>query len=233
VPVTADASGSTDTDATPIASYKFNFGDNTPTVGPQSGPTASHTYTTAGTYTVTATVIDTVGNASSITKQVTVYANKVLNAGFEPTAGSTTGSTAGWNTSGSDTGITLAPVAGGHTGNYAAKLANPTTVNSTCTLNDSPNWVTSTSAGQYTGALWVRSDTAGQTLNLRLREYDSTGKLLNTSKSSSVVLTTSWQQITATVAIVSPGSTLDYNAYVSRAKPGTCFYADDATLYNG
>jgi PKD repeat protein len=223
--VTADASASIDTDATPIATYKFNFGDGSAAVGPQAGAIASHTYTTAGTYTVTATVTDTVGNASTVTKQVTVYANLVGNPGFEI-------NTSGWNTSGSDTGITLGQVAGGHSGSFAAKLANTSTTNATCTLNDSPNWVAKTSSGQYTGSLWVRADTAGATLNLRLREYSSSGTLLG-SKTASIPLSTSWQQVTATLPISSPGSSLDYNAYVTKAAPGTCFYADDAVIYNG
>src|ERR1700726_2149946 len=41
--VTADASGSTDTDQTPIAKVIFNFGDGTPVVTAQSGMTATHT----------------------------------------------------------------------------------------------------------------------------------------------------------------------------------------------
>jgi parallel beta-helix repeat protein len=41
--VAADASGSTDTDATPIATYRFDFGDGSAVVGPQSQATAAHT----------------------------------------------------------------------------------------------------------------------------------------------------------------------------------------------
>jgi PKD repeat protein len=62
--VTADASTSTDTDATPIASYRFDFGDGA-VVGPQSNALATHTYTAAGSYTIKVTATDTVGNASS------------------------------------------------------------------------------------------------------------------------------------------------------------------------
>jgi parallel beta-helix repeat protein len=71
--VTADASGSTDNDPSPIASYTFNFGDGT-VVGPQAGATANHTYTTAGTFTVTVTVRDTIGQVSSTSATVTVQA---------------------------------------------------------------------------------------------------------------------------------------------------------------
>src|SRR5262249_54226548 len=75
--VTADASASTDTDATPIASYRFTFGDGTPAVV-TTAPTAStaHTYTAAGTYTVTVTATDTAGNVSAaVTAAVTVVSS--------------------------------------------------------------------------------------------------------------------------------------------------------------
>jgi PKD repeat protein len=74
LPVSADASGST-AGSSPISSYKFNFGDGSAVVGPQSGATASHTYTAAGTYTVTVTVTDTSGHSSTATATVTVSAS--------------------------------------------------------------------------------------------------------------------------------------------------------------
>src|SRR4029079_16734434 len=104
--VTADASASADTDATGIATYAFKWGDGSGQTGPQAAATATHVYTVAGTYTVTATVTDTAGNAASATTQVTVRQNLATNFGFET-------STTGWNTSGGDTGVTLARVAGG------------------------------------------------------------------------------------------------------------------------
>jgi parallel beta-helix repeat protein len=70
--VTANAAGSTDTDATPIASYTFNFGDGTALVGPQASPTATHVYSRAAFFTVTLTVRDTAGNASTTSKRVKV-----------------------------------------------------------------------------------------------------------------------------------------------------------------
>jgi len=67
-PLTVTASGatSTDTDANPIASYRFTFGDNTPAVVTNT-PTAvtTHTYANPGTYTVTLTVTDTGGLTST------------------------------------------------------------------------------------------------------------------------------------------------------------------------
>ena len=224
--VTADASASTDTDASPIDSYEFDFGDGT-SVGPQAGATATHTYTGAGTFTVTVTVTDTAGLSSTATDQVTATENLIGNSGFET-------DTSGWNTAGSGTGVTLTRVSGGHSGDWAARLANTSASNTTCTLNDSPNRVSPTSTGSYTGSMWVRADTSGAVFNLRFREYS--GTTLVGTRTTQVTLTTSWQRVTVTYTPVSPGSSsLDFNAYVpaASAPPGTCFYADDAVITLG
>ena len=69
--VTADVSGSSDTDQTPIAQVIFNFGDGT-IVNVRAGRTATHTYTTPGVYTVAVAVIDTAQLSSTVTTTVTV-----------------------------------------------------------------------------------------------------------------------------------------------------------------
>jgi len=69
--VTADASGSTDTDQTPIAKVIFNFGDGTVVTAP-SGMTATHTYSSPGTYTVAVAVIDTAHLSTTVSATVTV-----------------------------------------------------------------------------------------------------------------------------------------------------------------
>ena len=200
--VSANASGSTDGDLTPIASYRFNFGDGT-TVGPQAGATATHTYTTAGSYTVTVTVTDTAGLSSQATTTVNVSpapTNLVGNPGFETNL-------SGWNTSGSGSNVTLTQVAGGHSGGFAAMLTNTGTVKSGCALNDSPNWVVTTSAGTYTASIWVRADTPGAPLILRFREYTKAGGALVGTATSTMTLSTSWQQVTVSFTPTSPGST--------------------------
>ena len=151
--------------------------------------------------------------------------NLVGNPGFE--AG-----TAGWNTSTSGAGVTLERGAVGHSGGFAAKVTNTnaTSVDS-CLLNDSRNWVRQTASGSYTGTLWVRADTAGATLTLRLREYGASGTRLGLAKTRTT-LTTDWQQVTVNLPVTSPGSTIDFNAHVINAAPGTCFYADDAAIIN-
>jgi PKD repeat protein len=72
-PLAVDADASASTDDNGIATYQFDFGDGT-TVGPQSAPTASHTYRSAGTFTVTVTVTDTGGNTDRDSATVTVTA---------------------------------------------------------------------------------------------------------------------------------------------------------------
>jgi PKD repeat protein len=69
--VTADASGSTDSDQTPIAEVIFNFGDGT-IVTVQSGRTATHTYAASGTYALAVAVIDTARLSSTVSATVTV-----------------------------------------------------------------------------------------------------------------------------------------------------------------
>jgi len=221
--ITADASASSDIDDTPIAGYRFNFGDSTATVGPQPSPTAGHTYRTAGVYTVTVTVTDTASQSSVATAQVTAFGNLVGNPGFETDL-------SGWNSSGSGSGILLTRVSGGRSGNSAAKLTNSGASASTATLNDSPDWAKPSSAGNYTGTLWVRSDTAGATLKLRFREYNN--NTLVGTVTTTATLTTAWQQVAVSYSPQSPGiSTIDFNAYVTGAAPGTAFYADDAAIF--
>jgi hypothetical protein len=189
------------------------------TIAPNGSCTAATcTVTVGGPHTVT-------GTNSGKTATATLNVNFVRNPGFETDL-------SGWNTSGSGANVTLTRVSGGHTGGSAALLTNTGTTTTTfATLQDSPNWVTTTTAGTYTGSLWVRADTAGAVVKLKFQEYS--GSTLVGSALTQVTLTTSWQQVTVTYAIKSPGSTLDFQAFVQNAAPGTAFYADDAAIVLG
>jgi PKD repeat protein len=221
--VSADASASTDADGTPIASYRFAWGDGSADTGSQASPTATHTYALAGTYTVTVTATDAAGLSNTATAQVIAKPNLVGNPGFETAL-------TGWNTSGSVTGTTLTRVAGGHSGSWAAQLTNGATTAGTCALNDAPDWVKPTSAGRYTASLWVKGATAGATLKLRLTEFN--GSTNAGSASASATLTTAWQKVSVSYTPVAPGtSSLDLNAFINNAPPGTCFLADDAAEF--
>jgi hypothetical protein len=77
--VVLDASGSTDTDQTPIASYTFSCGNGQN--GPaQTAPTYSCSYPTAGSFTATVVVRDTAGLSSSRSVAVKILADAAPNA---------------------------------------------------------------------------------------------------------------------------------------------------------
>ncbi|MDP9295214.1 MAG: hypothetical protein M3O88_00785, partial [Actinomycetota bacterium] len=144
--------------------------------------------------------------------------NLVGNPGFET-------STAGWIPGG--TKVTLTRVSGGHSGSWAGQLTNIGKRSLNCTIDDSPNWVTSTSAGTYTASMWILSPRVGATFTLRIREYSGSSKLK--TKTVSVTTTGSWQQVTMTYVPRSVGSSLDLNGYMSSA-PGPCFTVDDVSI---
>jgi hypothetical protein len=166
------------------------------------------------------------GNDGGKTSTASLTVSYVKNSGFETDL-------TGWNTSGSGTGVTLVRVSGGHGGSFAAQLTNGSTAATTCLLNDSPDWVKPTVAGSYAGTLWVRADTAGKPLKLRFREYSISGGTLLGTATTQITLSTSWQQVSVSYTVTSPGSSsLDFSAYLSSADapPGTCFYADDVSI---
>jgi PKD repeat protein len=72
--VVLDASGSTDGDPTPIASYTFSCG-NGQTTGAQASPTTTCRYTTGGSYTASVTVTDTAGLTATRSVTVTTLAD--------------------------------------------------------------------------------------------------------------------------------------------------------------
>jgi hypothetical protein len=178
--------------------------------------TGTHTFQVAatdGSFNVDASPAErswTVVNAGS---------DLVGNPGFEV-------DTSGW--AGDASANTLSRVAGGHSGGWAAAISN-TLAGGNCGLNDTPNWVSTTEAGAYTASIWARSDTPGLALNLRLREFVS--GVLQGSVSTSLALTSSWQQVTAAYTPVAPGlSTLDFEAFTANSPVGVCFQADDASV---
>ena len=81
----------------------------------------------------------------------------------------------------------------------------------------------------YTASIWARSDTPGLTLRLRMREYVS--GVQQGSVTSSVALTSSWQQVTAVYTPVARRelSSLDFEAFTANSPVGVCFQADDAS----
>jgi parallel beta-helix repeat protein len=148
--VTADASGSTDSDTTPIATYAFAFGDGSPDTGPQPSPTASHTYTSPGTYTVTVTLTDTAGLSSQATATVTVTDAPAARLSVTPSQGVVNLAVTADASASTDTDNS--PIA-----TYAFDFGDGTTTNAQTTAT-APH--TYTRAGAYTVTVTV-TDTAG------------------------------------------------------------------------
>ena len=221
-PLTVNFTNTSTGDPTPT--YSWSFGDGTGST--QTSP--SHTYSAAGDYVVTLEASNSGGD--DVSDPVTIHVtpaspptNLVGNPGFET-------DTLGWGTSGSGAGVTLTRATPAHGGSWAAKLTNTSTGKRKCVLNDQPNWVTSTQAGTYTASIWVRDDSPFGQFKLLLKE---TGGSLNGSQTVTRTLTTTWQLVTVSYTVKSPGtSTLDLQAFVPKnfAPTGTCFYADDVSI---
>jgi Esterase-like activity of phytase len=139
--------------------------------------------------------------------------------------------TSGWSTSGSGSGVTLGLASPGRNGSAgAARLTNGSTGRKKCVLTDTPNWVTNTAAATYTAGIWVRADSPGATIRLKIIELD--GATVVRSRTASRTLSTSWGQLTVALSSVPSGRSLDVQVFVPSefAPPGSCFYADDASI---
>jgi hypothetical protein len=205
----------------------------TGTTTPGHGSAALHpdgtvTYTPDGGFQGTDsfgyTISDGAGGTASATVNVTVAGGTtelVGNTGFES-------SLAGWVGS---AGTQLSRgTTDPHSGSWWGGLNNNLSTATSCTLNDSPNWVLHTQEGTYTASMWVRAwNPSSPPIKMRLREY--VGSTAAGMQVETFPLTTSWQKVSVSYTIVSPGaSTLDFNAYVSNAPPGGCFLVDDISI---
>jgi hypothetical protein len=231
LPNSATLSGTAGDDGLPnppgtlITTWSQFSGPGTVTFGDASSLSTTASFSAAGTYVLRLTADDSALQSSDdVTLTVSPASqNLVGNPGFETDI-------TGWNTSGSDAGVTLTRVSGGHSGGWSGLVANGGSgTAATCKVQDAPNWVTTTSAGTYTGSMWVRADSPGATLTIKLREYKSS--TLVGLKTASITLTTSWQMVSVSYVPAMPGtSTLDFLGLVSNAPVGTCFYADDISI---
>jgi hypothetical protein len=219
--VTVSLSRADNTGGSGVASTHYTTNGTAPTL---TSPTYTAPFTVPASATVSFRSWDTAGNVEATKTQTITVANLVGNPGFET-------NTTGWAPSG--TSVTLARVSGGHSGSWSGRISNSGLLPRTCILDDSPNWVIKTSAGAYTASLWVRGASAGATMNLRLQEMN--GATIVSSATSTLVLSTAWQQITVSRAILQPGvTTLNLNAYVTNVGLlGTAFFADDAAIALG
>ena len=221
--VVADASSSFDPNGT-VVSYLFDFGDGT-IVGPQSSPTATHTYP-AGDFSVIVTVTDDNRAIDTDSEFVQVTPdnaeNLVGNPSFEV-------DTSGWS---AYRGAPIQRVTGGVDGLYSLEITGSATTTSKFGINDSPNWVQATPAvgTRYRFSAWVRSDTSSGSAIIKVREYNNGVKLGSTNQSPSVVLTSSWQLVTVDHVSQGVGSTLDFQTVDDPVTPGEVFQVDNISI---
>ena len=182
-------------------------------------PAGSHTFEVVATDTSTNMNVDPTPAVRTWTI-VDLNGELVGNPGFEV-------DTSGWR--GEAASNTLSRVAGGHSGDWALQVSKDE-AGGNCGIDDSPNWVAATEAGTYTASIWARSDTPGITLRLRMREFLNGSRLGTVTET--LTLTDTWQQVAVAYTVVTPGSTLDLEAYSTNAPAGVCFQADDASITN-
>jgi subtilisin family serine protease len=164
------------------------------------------------------------GGRLNVCRALAGCANELVgNPGFEATL-------TGWVPAGS--GVTLTRAPGGRSGAWSGLLANAGSSKVTCTVTDSPNWVTTISAGTYHSTVWLEG-VAGTTVQLRLREVQGSTVIGQATRAVKVAVTGEWQQLSVDYITQQPGvSTLDLRVF-STSLPGQCFALDDASLTLG
>lgn len=228
VPAAASLAGTVTDDALPdppaqvTTSWSMVSGPGTVTFADSSALSTQASFSASGTYVLRLTASDSLLTSSDdVTVRVDPVAstNLVGNPGFETNL-------TGWKGS---TGMLLERVEQPRSGSWSARLTNTGVGTTTCQLNDSPNWVTTTGLGRYTATAWVSGVSAGGTTRLRIREY--VGSTQVAAAEVSVTLTTGWQELRLDYTPVSPGnSTLDLNVLRSTQAGAVCYLVDDVSM---
>jgi hypothetical protein len=223
--VHANANTSSDPDGT-IVSYRFEFGDGA-TAGPQTSPSAQHTYA-AGSWTMKVTVTDNGGATASATASVVASAagppsNLVANSSFENNA-------AGWAASGE---ASIRRVSGGHSGGFSLLASAPLLGLASYGITDQPNSVQRTAGAgtSYHVRAWVRAELGVGVVSLAVREFKAGGTF--TYRSSSIDIGTGWVAIDLDVTTRLDASALDLSIMNAPSALGTAFRVDDVSITLG
>jgi putative Ig domain-containing protein/PKD domain-containing protein/calcineurin-like phosphoesterase family protein len=221
--VTASAAGSVDPEGQ-MSWYRFDFGDGV-VAGPALSMTANHTYI-SGQYDVTLTDEDAGGLQGVATQHVIVAVvppgpNLTTNPSFET-------SWSGWA---AYNGSTLALVPGGFDGALSCS-ATAGVASGSFGINDSPNWVATTSAvgARYRISAWVRSEAATGQAKLRVTEFLGATKIGSTTFSNPVTLSPQWQMVWMDFITGAAGSTLDLQIVDFPVTTGETFIIDNVSI---
>ena len=146
-----DASGSTDTDGTPIATYSFVCG-NGQTSGAQAGATYTCSYPKAGTFTTSVTVRDTAGLSTTRTFRVTIKADTAPTADLTVSPTSPTRNTPVHLDASGSTSVDKSPIA-----TYRFSCGNGVTSGEQTAATFTCSYA---QTGNFTAQVWV-TDTVG------------------------------------------------------------------------
>lgn len=221
--VTANAAGSVDPEGQ-MSWYQFAFGDGV-IAGPSAATTANHVFG-SGEYDVTLTDADAAGLQGVATQHVIVAVvppgpNLTSNPSFETSA-------SGWAPYNGPT-MTLVPT--GFDGTQACSITAGTASGS-FGINDSPNWVATTSGmgARYRISAWVRSDAATGQAKLRVTEFVGATKIGSTTFSNPVTLSPQWKLVWFDFVTGASGSTLDLQIVDFPVTTGETFLVDNVSI---
>src|SRR5439155_3967339 len=182
----------------------------------------------AGTYPASVSASDgslsDVKTFSVIVASVGPGPNLVTNPSFET-------NTTGWASY--TTGTSIQRVPGGFDGSYSLEVTGPATGTAKFGVNDSPNWVSSTSAvgTVYRFTAWVRSTTgATGKAQLQVREWVGSTRQGLITPSPSVTLAPGWQMVTVDRVVTTAGSTLDLQVLDGPIVAGEVFRTDNISI---
>ena len=163
---------------------------------------SSTSYAIAGAGPTTTTTAPT--STSTTTTVPPVSGNLVANPGFESNL-------TGWSAGDNGTSLVRTCTAA-HSGACSAEIGRKRTAG-VAVLDDSPNAVSSSTAGAvYTGSAWVHAP-AGRSVTLRVREYR--GSKVVRSQTAVVAGTGAWQQVTVHSAPAAGGTSISLDMLVS------------------
>jgi uncharacterized repeat protein (TIGR01451 family) len=217
--VTADASGSSDSDSTAIVDYQFDWGDGTSTPR-QPSASLTHTYSTPGAYTVGVDVIDSAGlnSATQQTATITVQ-NLVGNPGFECDC------TTGWAV-GAGSRLSLSSTA--HSGAHAAQVVRKSS-SGRALLKDSPPWNGSTQAGSTCNVSTWAKVPSGVRVNVRTIEAQG-ATVIAQHNFSTLDSSGGWVQIHGSLPVVNSGDAIQLQIY-AQLSTSQLLLVDDIAEY--
>jgi hypothetical protein len=127
--------------------------------------------------------------------------------------------------------VTRSTADGAHSGTAAIKVAGePGANNLNSGFNDNPRLIAGTSGGTpYTASVWVYPMHANQVIELRLREWSTSGALVS-ERSATITGPGQWQQLTATLTPAQSGTRLAFAVFARDLDAGEAFLADDLSL---